>query len=169
MLWCLRVGCYRAEWCDFDPVLCARIASYPPLEIAELATERSYKQVISWETSYIPIIKRFCAAYLLPILQLRYIWTSFATMSTTTTTVQPAITLQAEEPAKQHREPLSLSGALDQFKHEETTPVIGREYVDVNLVNDIINAENSEELIRDLAITSRLYRSLLMASGLIIM
>lgn len=80
-------------------------------------------------------------------------------MSTTTTTVQPAITLQAEDPVKQHKEALSPSGALDRFKHEESTPVIGREYVDVNLVNDIINAENSEELIRDLAITSKLNRS----------
>jgi hypothetical protein len=78
-----------------------------------------------------------------------------ATMSTTTTTtIQPAITLQAEDSAKQQPKPLSTSGALDRFKHEETTPVIGREYVDVNLVNDVINAENSDELIRDLAITS---------------
>lgn len=74
--------------------------------------------------------------------------------ATTTTTAQPAITLQAEEPAKQHREPLLPSGALDKFKYEESTPVIGREYVDVNLVNDIINAENADDLIRDLAITS---------------
>jgi hypothetical protein len=75
-------------------------------------------------------------------------------MSTTTTRIQPAITLQAEDLTKQHPKPLSPSGALDRFKHEETTPVIGREYVDVNLVNDIINAENSDDLIRDLAITS---------------
>jgi hypothetical protein len=74
--------------------------------------------------------------------------------TTTTTSIQPAITLQAEDSAKQYPKPLSTSGALDRFKNEETTPVIGREYVDVNLVNDIINAENSDELIRDLAITS---------------
>src|SRR4051794_31100643 len=78
-----------------------------------------------------------------------------STIATTTTVQeQPAITLQAEEPTKQAREPLSPSGALDRFKHEESTPVIGREYADVNLVDDIINAENSDELIRDLAITS---------------
>jgi hypothetical protein len=75
-------------------------------------------------------------------------------MSTITTKVQPAIILQAEDSAKQHPKPLSPSGALDRFKHEETTPVIGREYIDVNLVNDIINTENSDDLIRDLAITS---------------
>jgi hypothetical protein len=73
--------------------------------------------------------------------------------TTTTTTAQPAITLQGGAP-KQAREPLLPSGALDRFKHEESTPVIGREYVDLNLVNDIINAENADELIHDLAITS---------------
>jgi hypothetical protein len=82
-------------------------------------------------------------------------------MSTTTTTIQPAITLQAEDSAKQYPKPLSSSGALDRFKYEETTPVIGREYIDVNLVNDIINAENSDDLIRDLAITSTWRRRLL--------
>lgn len=77
-------------------------------------------------------------------------------MSTTTatTTVQPALTLQADDHAKQAREPLSLSGALNRFEHVESTPVIGREYADVNLVNDILNAKDSDELIRDLAITS---------------
>lgn len=74
--------------------------------------------------------------------------------TTTTTTAQPAITLQAEDPVKQYPEPLLPSGALDKFTFEESTPVIGREYVDVNLVNDIINAENADDLIRDLAITS---------------
>jgi len=79
------------------------------------------------------------------------------TMSTTTTTTaQPAITLHGGASAKQAREPLLPSGVLDRFKHEESTPVIGREYVDLNLVNDIINAENADELIRDLAITSML-------------
>jgi hypothetical protein len=74
--------------------------------------------------------------------------------TTTTTTVQPAITLQADDHAKQSLEPLSLSGALDRFEHSESTPVIGREYADLNLVNDILNAKDSDELIRDLAITS---------------
>ncbi|KAI0479618.1 TauD-domain-containing protein [Xylaria cf. heliscus] len=51
-----------------------------------------------------------------------------------------------------HREPLKLSGALDQFKYFDTTPVIGREYVDVDLA-EWLRAENSDELLRDLAIT----------------
>lgn len=53
--------------------------------------------------------------------------------------------------------PQTKSGALDgKFKFEETTPVIGREYPSVNIVDDLLNASNADELIRDLAITSRL-------------
>lgn len=52
--------------------------------------------------------------------------------------------------------PLKQSGALEQFSFEETTPVIGREFLDVNIVDDILNASNADELIRDLAITSML-------------
>ncbi len=53
-----------------------------------------------------------------------------------------------------HREPLKLSGALEQFKYFETTPVIGREFVDVDLA-EWLRAPNSDELLRDLAITSK--------------
>ncbi|PWY86689.1 alpha-ketoglutarate-dependent sulfonate dioxygenase [Aspergillus heteromorphus CBS 117.55] len=49
--------------------------------------------------------------------------------------------------------PLQLSGALDQFAFEETTPVIGREFPTVNIVDDLLNASNADELLRDLAIT----------------
>lgn len=51
-----------------------------------------------------------------------------------------------------HKEPLKLSGALDQFKQFDVTPVIGREFVDVDLA-EWLRAPNSDELIRDLAIT----------------
>ncbi|KAI2629957.1 taurine catabolism dioxygenase [Hypoxylon sp. NC1633] len=51
-----------------------------------------------------------------------------------------------------HKEPLELSGALDQFQQFEVTPNIGREFVDVDLAA-WIQAPNSDELIRDLAIT----------------
>jgi hypothetical protein len=58
---------------------------------------------------------------------------------------------------KSHPSPLAKSGVLDkQFKYEEATPVIGREYPEVNIVDDVLNAPNSDELIRDLAITSKL-------------
>lgn len=52
-----------------------------------------------------------------------------------------------------HREPLKLSGALDQFKAFDATPVIGREFIDVDLA-EWLRAPNSDELIRDLGITS---------------
>lgn len=48
---------------------------------------------------------------------------------------------------------LQSSGALDAFHHFDVTPAIGREFPDANLV-DWLNAENSDNLIRDLAITS---------------
>ncbi|KAI1773384.1 TauD-domain-containing protein [Hypoxylon cercidicola] len=51
-----------------------------------------------------------------------------------------------------HKEPLKLSGALDQFKQFDVTPAIGREYVDVDLA-EWLRAPNSDELLRDLAIT----------------
>lgn len=60
---------------------------------------------------------------------------------------------QATEGGKdQFREPLELSGALKDIKYEDTTPVIGREFFDVNIVDDIMS---SEEKLRDLAITSK--------------
>lgn len=53
-------------------------------------------------------------------------------------------------------QPQKKSGVLDSsFKFEETTPVIGREYPTLNLVDDVINAANADELIQDLAITSK--------------
>lgn len=76
-------------------------------------------------------------------------------MSTTTTTTETQRIVPFSVEASKYPEPLALSGALDQFKYEESTPVIGREYADVNLVDDIINAKNADELIRDLAITSK--------------
>lgn len=51
-----------------------------------------------------------------------------------------------------HREPLKLSGALNQYESFDVTPIIGTEFKNVNLV-DWINAPNSDELLRDLAIT----------------
>ena len=52
-----------------------------------------------------------------------------------------------------HKEPLKLSGALDQFNSFDVTPVIGREFSGVDLVK-WLRAPNSDELLRDLAITS---------------
>ncbi|KXT15530.1 hypothetical protein AC579_3406 [Pseudocercospora musae] len=49
--------------------------------------------------------------------------------------------------------PINPSGALDQFTYEDTTPVIGREFLDANIVNDILNAADAEERLRELAYT----------------
>ena len=51
-----------------------------------------------------------------------------------------------------HKEPLKLSGALEEFEHFDVTPAIGREYANVNLA-ELLRAPNSDDLIRDLAIT----------------
>jgi hypothetical protein len=51
------------------------------------------------------------------------------------------------------RKPLKYSGSLDQFKHFESTPVIGREYTDAQLA-EWIASPNADTLLRDLAITS---------------
>lgn len=61
----------------------------------------------------------------------------------------------------QYPTPLQSSGALDNFAFEETTPAIGREYADVNIVDDLLHAPNSDELVRDLAIAS-MFLSLLL-------
>ncbi len=50
------------------------------------------------------------------------------------------------------REPLKYSGSLDEYKSFDVTPIIGREFPDVQLV-DILN---DEQKLRDLAITGRL-------------
>jgi hypothetical protein len=54
----------------------------------------------------------------------------------------------------QHVEPLKLSGALDGFEHFDVTPILGREFVGVNLA-EWLRASKSDELLRDLAITSK--------------
>lgn len=48
--------------------------------------------------------------------------------------------------------PLQLSGVLEQFPHNDVTPVIGREFPTVQL-RELLHADNADELLRDLAIT----------------
>ena len=52
------------------------------------------------------------------------------------------------------REPLKTKGVLDTFESFDVTPVIGREFVDVSL-KEWLRAPNYDDLIRDLAITSK--------------
>lgn len=49
--------------------------------------------------------------------------------------------------------PLKYAGSLDSFKSFDVTPVIGREFPDVQLT-DLMKSESSDALLRDLAITS---------------
>jgi hypothetical protein len=52
--------------------------------------------------------------------------------------------------------PLNKSGVLDAaFEFEDITPVIGREYPKAQIVEDILNAPNADDLLRDIAITSK--------------
>jgi len=55
-----------------------------------------------------------------------------------------------------YREPLKKSGALDKYEHEDTTPTIGREFINVNIVDDLLNSSDADALLKDLAITSTL-------------
>lgn len=55
------------------------------------------------------------------------------------------------------REPLQLRGVLDKFAYEEATPLLGREYPGVNVVDDLLRAPDSDALLRDVAITSTFF------------
>jgi len=54
--------------------------------------------------------------------------------------------------------PVKATGVLDQYESFDVTPVIGREFPSAKLV-EWLNAPNSDELIRDLAVTSTLSHS----------
>jgi alpha-ketoglutarate-dependent taurine dioxygenase len=53
--------------------------------------------------------------------------------------------------SKMIREPLKPTGCLDKYDYFEVTPCIGRQYTNLSL-RDILNAPNSDELIREFAI-----------------
>lgn len=57
--------------------------------------------------------------------------------------------------------PLKQSGALDSFQFEDITPVIGREFPNINIVDDLIHSPNADQLIRDVAITSTKHNNFL--------
>jgi hypothetical protein len=77
-----------------------------------------------------------------------------------TTTIQASgTTAEAPKnsPAQIHKEPLQLQGTLDQYDSFDVTPIIGREYPTANL-KEWLEAPNSDELLRELAITSQFLR-----------
>jgi hypothetical protein len=78
------------------------------------------------------------------------------------TLAQPSLgvkdAVKSKSQAQEHREPLKLGGALDHVKSFDVTPVIGREFEGVDLAA-WLRAPNSDELLRDLAITSTASRT----------
>jgi len=60
--------------------------------------------------------------------------------------------------------PLKSTKSLDQYESIDITPVIGTEYPNVKLI-DLINAPNSDELLRDLAIKSTCIKRIRMHVG----
>jgi alpha-ketoglutarate-dependent taurine dioxygenase len=62
------------------------------------------------------------------------------------------IVSQQTAPAKLIKTPMKLTGALDKFESFDLTPVIGKEFPKANLA-EWLQDPNSEELIRDLAVT----------------
>ncbi|PKY00218.1 taurine catabolism dioxygenase [Aspergillus campestris IBT 28561] len=68
-------------------------------------------------------------------------------LTETAPTVDSKVSLQGTA-----REPLKPSGVLDAFESFEVTPIIGREYPNASL-KDFLRAPNSDDLLRDLAIT----------------
>lgn len=61
---------------------------------------------------------------------------------------------KATNDTKLIQEPLKLSGLLDKYESFSVTPVIGTEFTDAN-VAEWLKADNSDDLIRELAITSK--------------
>jgi hypothetical protein len=53
------------------------------------------------------------------------------------------------------RKPLQQSGLLNErFESDDLTPVIGREFPEANIVDDLMNSPDADTLLRDLAVTS---------------
>jgi hypothetical protein len=55
--------------------------------------------------------------------------------------------------------PLEYSGSLGRYQHQDLTPVIGREYEGLQ-VAEILQSPDRDQLIQDLAATSRLNQPL---------
>lgn len=74
-----------------------------------------------------------------------------------TTTIQapgPTAENPSSNSVQTHKEPLQLAGTLDKYESFDVTPIIGREFPAADL-KEWLEAPNSDELLRDLAITSR--------------
>lgn len=56
------------------------------------------------------------------------------------------------EAPKLRQEPMKGSGSIDHLEYVDVTPIIGREYPTAK-IKDLLNAPNSDQQLRDLAIT----------------
>jgi hypothetical protein len=68
-------------------------------------------------------------------------------------TIDPAVQLPIQTKSLSAVKPLETHGSLESFESFDVNPIIGREFPKANLV-EWLNAPNSDELLRDLAITS---------------
>jgi hypothetical protein len=73
-------------------------------------------------------------------------------MATTTTTETIPINAKDDHKSTHQTQWLKLRGALDQYESFDVTPIIGREFPTAS-IKEWLEAPNSDELIRDLAIT----------------
>ena len=53
------------------------------------------------------------------------------------------------------RKPVQSTSALDQLSHEDLTPAIGRAYQNVNIIDDIMKADDADDRLRELALVSK--------------
>ncbi|KAI5475248.1 hypothetical protein MNV49_001695 [Pseudohyphozyma bogoriensis] len=72
-------------------------------------------------------------------------------MSQTQTQTQSLESATASLSLRGSTVPLKSTGVLDKYSHFDNTPVIGRQFDDLQLV-DLLNAPNSDELIKELAV-----------------
>lgn len=79
------------------------------------------------------------------------------TIQTSNSTAETPKSSPASSPAPSHKEPLQLKGTLDQYDSFDVTPIIGREFPTANL-KEWLEAPNSDELLKELAITSQFLR-----------
>lgn len=87
-------------------------------------------------------------------LKLRLRGTAVAPVET-----QPEVEAQAAPEASSPGQnllpgPLKYTGSLDHYPHFEVTPSIGREFGKEMQLTELLNAPNSDELIRDLGVLS---------------
>lgn len=75
-----------------------------------------------------------------------------AEVSNVAANLVPVVEGVTASPKSLLKEPLKLKGVLDAFESFDVTPAIGREFPNANL-KEWLRAPNSDELLRDLAIT----------------